>query len=1035
MMLDTFEFGFQKPAQLWLLLFLLPALWWIGFKSLAGLGPWRKWFSLALRSIVLILLVFVLAQFQWKRTHDKFTVVFLLDQSASIPQEKRDFMLRYAHEAVDRYRKNKDQLAGAIVFGGSARPEVAPYNGTLPLMDISESAFDLNRGATNIEAGLKLAKAMFPEDTAKRIVVISDGNENIGDALTIANSLANDGIGIDVIPVDLLIDSEIIVEKVIAPSDIRRGQSFEIRTVINYQTDPSIEDPQPVSGTLRLKQKTLLNEQIIAEQAVTLQPGKNVLSVSHDFDKAAVFTIDAEFEPDDQSVDRVRQNNLASAFTHVRGKGRVLFIEHWENTGEFNYLINRLQASEIEVDVLPNNRLFTSPAELLAYDCVVLANVARASGSENGEVEQDAPTVGFSDEQIQMLVRNTEEMGCGLVMLGGNRSFGAGGWANTALEKAMPVDFQIKNDRVDAVGALALIMHACEMADGNYWQMKVCSESIKVLGPMDYCGVVEWNMGQTKWLWKKPNGMDRVLDNREFMLKMVQRMTPGDMPDFVSSMQLALSGLTNTNASIKHCVIISDGDPLPPSQALLKRFKDSGIMISTVAIGTHGPAGSTPLKEIAAATGGKYYVVTNAKALPRIFQREARRVSKPVIKENPAGYVPIGIKGYQLSPIMQGLDVNEFERFDGFVMTTIKSNPLVEQLIISNEPDDNGENSTLLATWQYGVGRATVFTSDAGHKWTNEWTRDPKYDKFFTQLIRNAMRPINESANFEVATELRDGKARILITAIGEDDQFLNFLKMSARGLSPDLNGVDIDMKQIAPGKYEGVIDASDAGNYLFTILPGEGYQRLSTGINVPYSNEYSDRFANINLLQSIATLTPDGGQPGQLVDGTLSRNGLEKLLQTDPFRSDLRKPRTIHEFWPSLVVIVAVLFFADVFLRRVAIRFDWILPFLATTWHRIRGQRDATKTEQSMARLQARKQEIESRQATNRFVSTEADSPSESIDVHKIASAESVPSEKSSKTRPSLDLSETDDPPEDFTSRLLKAKRRMQRQDKPKED
>ena len=77
----------------------------------------------------------------------------------------------------------------------------------------------------------------------------------------------------------------------------------------------------------------------------------------------------------------------------------------------------------------------------------------------------------FSDEQIAMLVRNTEQFGCGLVMIGGASSFGAGGWTNTELEKAMPVDFQIQNAKVKAVGALVMMMHASEIPDGNHWHI------------------------------------------------------------------------------------------------------------------------------------------------------------------------------------------------------------------------------------------------------------------------------------------------------------------------------------------------------------------------------------------------------------------------------------------------------------------------------------------------------------------------------------------------------------------------------------
>ncbi len=232
-------------------------------------------------------------------------------------------------------------------------------------------------------------------------------------------------------------------------------------------------------------------------------------------------------------------------------------------------------------------------------------------------------------------------------MLGGDRAFGAGGWSNTLLEQAMPVDFQIKNDKIAAVGALAMMMHASEMANGNFWQIKIGEEAVKVLGPMDYCGVIDWSDygGTPKWLWRLPNGVDRVYQNRNRMLGMINRMTPGDMPDFNKPMQVMLSGLNRVQASMKHVIIISDGDPTPPTQALLQKFIDAKIKISTVAVGTHGPAGSTPLKRIADVTGGSYYVAKNPKALPKIYQREARRVAKPVIKESAAGMNVVPVAG------------------------------------------------------------------------------------------------------------------------------------------------------------------------------------------------------------------------------------------------------------------------------------------------------------------------------------------------------------------------------------------------------
>jgi uncharacterized membrane protein len=187
--------------------------------------------------------------------------------------------------------------------------------------------------------------------------------------------------------------------------------------------------------------------------------------------------------PDNPADDTMTQNNRATTFTHVRGSGQVLLIEDFDHRGEHQALVDRLREENLEVTVRASNQLFESLAELQQYDTVVLANVPR-SGGENAE-----QIFNFSDDQIKMLA-NTETMGAGLVMLGGPDSFGAGGWTNTELEKAMPVDFQINSAEVVPKGALALVMHASEMAEGNFWQKEIAKEAVKALGTEDYCGLL-----------------------------------------------------------------------------------------------------------------------------------------------------------------------------------------------------------------------------------------------------------------------------------------------------------------------------------------------------------------------------------------------------------------------------------------------------------------------------------------------------------------------------------------------------------------
>ena len=1029
-----FEIAFDRPWFL-LLLLILPIMWYWSFNSLAGLGKGRRIFALLLRSLVVLLMVMALAEAKWQRSTNRLTVIYLLDQSESIPVEKRERMLSYVFDEVVNHRREKEKdKAGVIVFGGNAKIESAPFDGQLPLIGKIESTLDLETSSTSLEAALKLAKASFPEDTARRVVIISDGNENNGDAMSIAQSMAEDGIGIDVVPVELVAQSEISVDKVVLPTDIRKGQKFESKVVLTNNTGGD----KPVKGKLRVTRKTVTSSVVVAEPEVELVPGKNIFGFDSKLDAAGVFTTEAVFVPNDLSQDLITQNNRASAFTHVRGKGKVLLIEDKFHKNEFNNLINQLAKNDIETDTIGSDSLYTTAAELLQYDSVVLANLPRAAGGDGGsEIES------FSDAQIKILVDNCEHMGCGIVMLGGDRAFGAGGWSNSLLEKAMPVDFQIKNDKVSAVGALALMMHASEMPRGNYWQSKIGEEAIKVLGPMDYCGVIDWSDmgGNPRWLWKLPTGVDRVYRNRNRMLGLVRKMAPGDMPDFNKPMRVMLNGLKKVNASMKHVIIISDGDPTPPSSALLNDFIKSKIKISTAAVGTHGAAGSTPLQKIAKVTGGQYYVVKNAKALPKIYQREARRVAKPVIKESESGMSLVPTSQTATHEIMKGINVEAFPPFYGYVMSTIKKSNLVQQLAIASEPqNDGGENSTVLAAWRYGNGRTVAFTSDAGFKWTTQWFNDEQYDKLFAQMVRYSMRPITESANFTVAAKAKDGMAQIVVTALDDDDNLLNFLEMSGRGINSaktgdDDKGIELEFTQVAPGRYVAEHPIKGSGNLLYTIFPGEGYERLTAGINIPYSSEYSDRESNLALLESLSSFKPRGGKAGKIIEGSLSNAGISKLLESNTFRPTLSAAVGIRDIWPLLLVLCGVAFFADVFIRRVAVSFDWFFDFL----NYLRSFFVKTEQEQrqaSMSRLQSRKAEIErdieSRRASTKFepssdleTSTKRGSGKQRLEEVLASEIEKTPALPPKIVRDKL----KDEQETSYTSRLLDAKRKVQKQ------
>ena len=1038
------NFGFENPYWPWILavlVVLLVVMCVFSYRSLSGLGPNRRIFAMLFRGVVLTMLMLALAGIQLHKISDRVTVIYLLDQSESIPKLTREAMLEYVMKDVAKHRRTGDlrsateDKAGVIIFGREATIELPPFADEIRNVGMLESLFELRTDATNIASALKLAQASFPEDSAKRIVIITDGNENLGDARTVARGLADSGIGIDVVPIELDALSEVAIEKIALPSDIRRGQPIEARVVIENYTKPSKENPTgEVKGRLRITRKYGNQEEPLAgdgqggDLLVTLKPGKNVYSFTHQIDVPAGYTYKADFVPDDAAADVMPQNNSATAFTHVRGKGRVLLIEDWENPREFEFLIQRLGEKNIEVEMMPSDRLFTSLAELQGFDCVVLANVPRASGGAEATTKE---ATNFTDEQIAMLVRNTEQFGCGLVMIGGNNSFGAGGWTNTELEKAMPVDFQIKNAKVKAVGALVMMMHASEIAQGNYWQKVIGAEALKVLGPSDYCGCLHWDdfTGGDNWLWKDPQtgkGLAQIRDRQRIWMGKLDRMTPGDMPQFEPAMQKALKEFIPNPASIKHMIVISDGDPSPPSGTILSQYKKNNIRISTCAVGSHGPATSKVLQDIATACGGKYYAVNNPKALPRIFQIEARKVARPLVKEDAKG-IPLIVED-PAHEMLEGL--SQPKPVTGFVLTQKKENPLVEVLIRASDID--AENGTILAAWRYGAGKTVAFTSDAGRRWANSWTGTEDYDKFFSQMIRYAMRPVNEEGKFTIASDVKDGRVRVVVTALDKNDEFLNFLNMTGAGSGPELSSLEMQFRQEAPGRYVAEFPADKAGSYLLAINTGQANAPpLLTGITVPYSAEFRERESNKALLVTLASTKPTGGEAGKVIEGELVKGAVDRLVAAvDTFRRTLAKAISSEDFWPLFLLIAAGIFLIDVFIRRVTVHFYWIRPALALAYNRVLGRPQEAPRDERLERLRNRKAavstQLDERRAAARFEPVADEAPRDYDQVLQDAAA--GPAQPTQRPAESTPAQTPQSEQETYTERLLAAKKKSKK-------
>src|SRR5262249_17642628 len=156
---------------------------------------------------------------------------------------------------------------------------------------------------------------------------------------------------------------------------------------------------------------------------------------------------------------------------------------------------------------------------------------------------------------------------------------------------------------------------------------------LNALSSYDYAGMLHWE-GQEAWLFT----LQPVGTRRPLMLRAIDRMTPGDMPDFDPSLQLAMKGLMQVKTAMpRHIVIISDAAPTPPTAQVIRQLAQNKITVTAVLTAAHGndPGAFSTMRNLATRTKGRFYNVTNPKALPRIYQKEARTISRPLIFEQP----------------------------------------------------------------------------------------------------------------------------------------------------------------------------------------------------------------------------------------------------------------------------------------------------------------------------------------------------------------------------------------------------------------
>jgi hypothetical protein len=286
------------------------------------------------------------------------------------------------------------------------------------------------------------------------------------------------------------------------------------------------------------------------------------------------------------------------------------------------------------------------------------------------------------------------------------------------------------------------------------------------------------------------------------------------------------------------------------------------------------------------------------------------------------------------------------------------------------------------------------------------------------------MRPSGDTGDFTVATDVRDGRTEVVITAMDANEEFLNNQTMTATAVAPDMTTVEIPIEQVAPGRYVGGFPSEMAGSYLIVVNPGADKAPIRTGVNVGYSAEYRDNETNLALLHSLAKIPAGKGPAGDFTEEGLAAVALAEKIAQIPFRRDLPPAIMNQSIWPWLVVLGSCLFWGDVFVRRVQVNFEWLLAALGRAWDAILRREREVAVPETMSRLRTRKQEIgqqiEGRRTAARFEITD---PTAATGPPPL---EGGPAATIERPRQTEELKPDGQEPESYTERLLKAKKQV---------
>ncbi len=551
--------------------------------------------------------------------------------------------------------------------------------------------------STDLEAAIRDGAAALPAGMVPRLLLVSDGNENLGSVARAIWQARQLGIPIDTVAVAGRPKPGLLLESVAVPGQVFSGERFPI--------DITLEAPRSAHATVDL----MAEGKSIGSNRVDLVPGANHLRLQASVNSAGAIALAGKI-----TAAGLGEARFEDAVTLRRP--RVLFMSHDPIASE-EHVVRTFEANQFEV----NRAQGGVPDKLDDYQLVVI---------NNWDMESIPPA-------RKALLEDYVKKGGGLAWIAGEH--------NNYVEKKNPDDdplaralpATIAPPRSPEGTVVVLIIDKSSSMEGRKIELARLAAIgvVENLRPIDSVGVLIFD---NSFQWAVPI---RKAEDRASIKRLISGITPDGGTQIAPALAEAYQRILPQTAVYKHIVLLTDGiSEEGDTMNLTREALANHITISTVGLGQDVTRAF--LEKVATSAEGKAYFLNDPSGLEQILLRDVEEHTGLTAVEK-----TIQPKIVKQAEILEGVGMESAPALRGYVR--FQARPTSDVILEADRTDP------LFVRWQYGLGRSAVFTSDAKNRWAVNWVNWPGFDRFWANVFRDLLphAPQSEtSADFDRAS-------------------------------------------------------------------------------------------------------------------------------------------------------------------------------------------------------------------------------------------------------------------------------------------